>query len=315
MTGTVTILGINGHIGHEAARAFQAAGWRVVGFGRSYRRLINGVTFCRGDANDVADIRRAIAGADVVVNALNLPYDKWFGGAAEAQFAKVLTALDGSGKTLMLPGNIYNYSATDRKLTPDLAQNPQTERGAIRVRIEQMMASAARKGDIKAIILRAGDFFAPGMSEDWFSSLILREAKKHKIALNPNRTIGHAWAYLPDLARAFVVLAEQRHTFGTFENFHFAGHHFSANEMMAAIEKSVRVTLRPVDYPWAMLRALGVFMPIMREIVKMRYLWDNDMALIDDRLQALLGPDFATPLDQAIAATVAPYFADEKIAA
>ena len=33
----VTILGINGHIGHHAAKAFVAAGWQVTGLGRSSR--------------------------------------------------------------------------------------------------------------------------------------------------------------------------------------------------------------------------------------------------------------------------------------
>ena len=42
----------------------------------------------------------------------------------------------------------------------------------------------------------------------------------------------------------------------------------------------------------------------MREVVKMRYLWNNPMELVDPRLERLLGPDFGTPLDTAIAATV-----------
>lgn len=40
--GNVTVLGINGHIGHYAATAFQAAGFSVSGFGRSNRQLITG---------------------------------------------------------------------------------------------------------------------------------------------------------------------------------------------------------------------------------------------------------------------------------
>jgi hypothetical protein len=47
----------------------------------------------------------------------------------------------------------------------------------------------------------------------------------------------------------------------------------------------------------------------MREVNKMRYLWQNPMRLRDDRLDALLGPDFTTPFEEAIAATVTPFFA------
>ena len=49
----VTILGINGHIGHHAAKAFVAAGWEVTGFGRSNKHPVPGVRFVQGDADSV----------------------------------------------------------------------------------------------------------------------------------------------------------------------------------------------------------------------------------------------------------------------
>jgi hypothetical protein len=58
-----------------------------------------------------------------------------------------------------------------------------------------------------------------------------------------------------------------------------------------------------------MLRLLGLFMPVIREVVKMRYLWENPMQLEDTRLDALLEPGFGTPFAEAVAATVAPFFA------
>ena len=53
---------------------------------------------------------------------------------------------------------------------------------------------------------------------------------------------------------------------------------------------------------------IGRFSPVMREVGKMRYLWQNPMRLTDPRLDDLLGPDFGTPYQQAINATVAPFF-------
>jgi hypothetical protein len=42
-------------------------------------------------------------------------------------------------------------------------------------------------------------------------------------------------------------------------------------------------------------------------VVKMRYLWNNPMELVDPRLEAILGPDFNTPFEVAVAATVKPF--------
>ncbi len=68
-------------------------------------------------------------------------------------------------------------------------------------------------------------------------------------------------------------------------------------------------------YPRWLFGPIGLVNPMMREIGKMAYLWENPMELQDARLDAILGPDFATPFDEAVAVTVAPFFAEERVAA
>ncbi|KFC65400.1 putative NADH-flavin reductase [Devosia sp. LC5] len=310
-TAKITVLGINGHIGHHAAKAFRDSGYSVTGFGRSNRMPIEGVTFVKGDAGNVGEIAASIADADIVVNALNLPYAEWDRGRAEAQLATVIAAMGDSGKTMMFPGNVYNYAATDRHMTPDLAQHPQTPRGAIRVRQEAMLAAASRAGKFQTIIIRAGDFYAPGNVGDWFDQAMLMDAKKGKVHHMADLDVGHAWAYLPDLGRAFVAVAEQRQSLGAFETFHFAGHFETHGAMLAAIQAAAPVPLKASQLPWIVLQAMGLAMPMMREIVKMRYLWNNPMELVDPRLDAILGKDFGTPFAEAVAACVAPFFAQK----
>jgi nucleoside-diphosphate-sugar epimerase len=303
--GRIVILGVNGHIGRATAEAFVAAGWDVTGMARSDRYRTPGVRFVRGDSDSVADMRRAIGDAELVVNALNLPYHQWDQGRMEAQMGRVIEALGQSGKTMLFPGNIYNFSRTDRLVTPELAQRPETPRGAIRVRVEQLFEAAAMRGDIQAIILRAGDFYGPGSSGDWFDQAIL--SAKGKVQTMGAPGVGHSWAYLPDLARAFEALASLRSTLGPFERFHFAGNFVTPEAMAAAIVKAAPVKLATSRFPLWMLRVLGLFSPMLREVGKMGYLWRHPMELRDQRLDALLGPDFNTPFEAAIAATLPSY--------
>ena len=312
--GKVTVLGINGHIGHHAAKAFHEAGFPVTGFGRANRQPIPGVGFVKGDAASLHDLKAAIADADIVVNALNLPYDKWDKGRAEAQLAVVIAAMCDSGKTLLFPGNVYNYAASDRRMAPSTPQNPQTPRGAIRVRQEEMLAAASKAGKFQTIILRAGDFYAPNNVGDWYDQAILMEIGKGKVYRMADAELGHAWAYLPDLGRAFAALGEKRDEFGAFENFHFAGHYVTHGALMDAIVKASPTPLKVVPLPWIILQAMGLANGIMREVVKMRYLWNNPMELVDPRLDAILGPDFGTPFEAAVAETVKPFLA-KKLAA
>ena len=311
----VTVLGINGHVGHHAAQAFVAAGWDVTGFGRSNRHPVPGVRFVAGDANDIGAMRAAIGDSEVVVNALNLPYHQWDKGRMEHLYAGVLEAMGTSGRTMLFPGNIYNYDPANRVVTPDLEPTPPTPRGAIRVRVERMFEAAARSGDLQVVTLRAGDFYGPESSGDWFDLVILREAGKGKAAMLGEKGVGHSWAYLPDMGRAFVALAERRKTLGAYETFHFAGHYVTPEQMAAAITAAAPVPLRTSKFPWLLMTLLGITNPVMREVAKMGYLWQRPMELKDDRLAALLGEDFDTPFETAVERTVGPFFARDVAAA
>jgi len=303
-TGKVTILGSNGHIGNAAMIAFRDAGWAVTGLGRSNRKPVAGTQFFKGDADEVAAVRAAIAEADIVVQALHLRYDKWGNGAAERQLQVVLDAMAGSGKTLLFPGTIYNYRAGDRTIAPGLRQSGEKPRGEIRIRLEQMLRQAAENHGFQAIILRAGDFFGPGNRDEWFDAAMLMDYAKGRLYHLGDLETRHSWAYLPDLARAFTVLAARRSEMKAFENFHFAGHWVSHGQIMAAIQNALPRPVRIAPLPWWMLRAAGLFNPVMRDIYRMRYLWLNEMELVDPRLDSLLGPGFTTPFETAVAETV-----------
>lgn len=309
----VLVLGINGRIGHQAAESFLEAGWQVAGFGRSNREPIAGVTFIEGNAGNPAEIARAAADADVVVNALNLPYDKWHSGRAEAQLEAVLSGLKGSGKTLLFPGNIYNFGAKQHVLAPDTPQRPSRDKGEIRVRLEQRLKSAAEAGDVQVLVLRSGDFYGPGATGTYFDLAMLTKLKRGILQYPADPAVWHSWAYLPDLGRAYVKLAETRAGLGRFENFHFRGHFVTGSQMIAAVQAGLPRQMRVVRFPWWQLRLLSPFMPILRELLKMRYLWEEPHELRDARLDALLGEGAHTPFEQAVAATVNCYLKQNPV--
>ncbi len=306
MANDVAILGVNGHIGTAAAAAFVAAGWRVTGMARVQRHGLDGMRFVAGDAASVDDLRRAIGDAPVVLHALNLPYDKWDGGRLERQMETVLEAVGREGRTLLFPGNVYTYAASAGVLTPDTPQRPQTPRGAIRVRVEALLRQAAERGDVQGIILRAGDFYGPGSHKDWFDQVILSRVGRHRVSLIGTPGVGHAWAYLPDLARGFELLAALRRTLGPFERFHFPGH-FVTPEIVGQALAAVLPEARVSRFPLWLLHLAGLFDSSTRGVARMDYLWRVPLELRDPRFEALAGPGFATPFAAAIAATVAAF--------
>lgn len=307
MQKNVTILGINGRIGIETAKAFLASGWQVRGMARTNKSQIKGVEFVIGDATSAADIASAIAPSEIVVNAVNLPYDKWENGAYEALTATIIEAFKGTEKTMLFPGNIYNYAAEQHLLTPQTPQNPTAPKGEIRVRVEQMLKAAAQNDGFQVLVLRSPDFYGPFASQTMFDLAMLTRIKSGIVQYPGPLELGHSWAYLPDLARAYVRLAEERAEFGRFETFHFRGHFKTGNEMVAAIQSALPAKTRVRQLSWSLLSAIGLFLPIVRAVVRMNYLWRVPHQLADPRLEKILGPDFNTPFVETVRTTTLSY--------
>ena len=207
----------------------------------------------------------------------------------------------------MIPGNVYNFG---REIGMDVAEDaPQiasTEKAAIRIAMEERLERAAREEGIQVIILRAGDFYGGPKPETWLDMMICKDLRKGKfIWPGSDWNIAHSFAYLPDLGRAFAGLAEKRGALGRFERFHFAGHTLTGEEMLSAAEQAVGRKLKRGGIPWTLLSLVGLLQPVLREVIKMRYLWDTAHSLDGSRLDALLGKTAVTPpavaLRQAIA--------------
>jgi len=121
--------------------------------------------------------------------------------------------------------------------------------------------------------------------------------------------VPHAWAYLPDLGRAFEALASVRKSLKAFDRFHFAGNFVTGEEMGAAIARAAPAPVKVSAFPMWLLQVAGLVDPVVREVSKMRYIWQNPMELRDERLEEILGEGFNTPFEQAVAAAAAPYLA------
>lgn len=301
MTATVLILGAAGRIGQVLATAFADAGWSV----RAQSRKALPPALDRGairpvrcDALDAAAIRTAAAGADVVVHALNPPYADWSrlaGPLADAAMA----AAQVSGALLMLPGNVYNFGRElPPLLTPATAECGDHAKARIRIDIEARMAATP---GLDSVVLRAGDFFGGGGRGTWFDLALTARLRSGRFVYPGASDVVHAWAYLPDLAQAFVRVAERRGQLQGHHRLHFAGHAVTGGQLHQAMEAAVGRPLRRAGMPWGLMRLLSPLVPTWREVVVMRYLWQRPHRLDDDSLRALIGEPPHTPLRDAVA--------------
>ena len=110
--------------------------------------------------------------------------------------------------------------------------------------------------------------------------------------------------------RAFVAAAA-RDDLPRAERLHFEGHSLTGGELLDAIGRAA-ATLgiapaggwRRGGMPWPLIRVAGLFVPMLRELSRMAYLWSVPHRLDGARLARTLGPLPATPVDRALAAAL-----------
>ncbi len=306
---TALILGVTGGIGGAMARRLLAGNWIVRALIRSdTAHLPEGCIGVRGDALNPADVIAAATGADIIVHAVNPPGYRDWETLVLPMVDSTLAAAKSSGARILLPGTVYNFGADAfPSIAEDAPQHPRTRKGAIRVELEQRLEAAADAGDAKVLIVRAGDFFGPGAANNWFGQgLITRGSRPHVIRNPGKRGVGHQWAYLPDVAETMSRLLDQP-DLTAFARFHMDGHwDLNGRHMVEAIARALgdpAVPIRPM--PWWQLRLAALFATTPRELMEMRYLWQQPVRLANDRLVSGLGQEPHTPLDEAVRVTLA----------
>ena len=298
----IVILGAAGRVGDAAARAFLQAGWAVAGVARNTKAgaLAPGVVPVRADVFDLAALIDACEGADVILNAVNPKYTEW-NEKVLPMAENVISAAEAVGATHMLPGNVYNFGyAIGPGMREDAPEVASTPKAGVRIAMEALFRERAERNGVRTIVLRAGDFYGGVRPESWLDLIILAKLRKDVFTWGGPMDVAHAFAYLPDLARAFVALAERRDSFGAFERFHFAGHTLTGAQMKAATEATVGRRLTARGVPWPLLRIAGLVMPMMHEVAAMSYLWRTPHSLDGRRLDETVGPLVVTPPVEAI---------------
>jgi nucleoside-diphosphate-sugar epimerase len=307
---TVLVLGAAGRFGAAAVQAFAQAGWQVLAQQRRApaRPLPGTVQVLDTPLADTEALAARAAGAQVVVYAVNPVYTRWDAELLPL-FHQGLAVAQRLGARFMLPGNVYNHGTTlPERLTEDTPFRPDHPKAQLRVAMEAELQHRAAQG-LDSVVIRAGDFFGGGTGT-WIDQAMAKDIAKGKLVYPGPRDRVHAWAYLPDLAQAFVAVAGDGGHRGCLQ-LNFAGHAVTGQAFIAALdEAAASLGLRPAQgfrvggMPWGLIRVIGLVNPMLRELARMSYLWRTPHALDGTRLQRRVGPLPTTPLAPALRQTL-----------
>jgi nucleoside-diphosphate-sugar epimerase len=191
-------------------------------------------------------------------------------------------------------------------MTPDSPLAAADTKGRIRLAMWEQALAAHRAGRARVTEARAADFVGPQVPAD-HSHLVrqlpsVRAGRRAWVVGDPD--VRRSWAYLPDVAETLATLGTDERALGRAWHVPSAPPR-SQREAIGDLALALGVPAVPVSgIPWPVLSAVGLVVPMVREVVGVRHQFDQRFVVDASETTATFGLT-ATPWDDVMTATVA----------
>ena len=303
-----------GQVGPHLARILASHGHAVRLVSRSGKPVPGAderIQVVAADAMDPEACRRVVDGAAAVYHCMNPRYDTRVWEAELPRIQESLVAAAGrAGARLVVLDNLYAVGRTGgRAMDETTPASPCSRKGAIRARLAASLQEAVRRGDVRAVTGRASDFFGPGgvmtaFGERFWTRLLA--GKGAEVLGNPETP--HTYHFIPDVAAGLAALGEAAdEASGASTGVRWilpcapAG---STRQLVAGFAASTGMPVDVRRMPRLMVKVLGLFIPILREVDEMLYQWDEPYVTDDRAFRARFAVQPTAP-DEAARQTVA----------
>ena len=174
--------------------------------------------------------------------------------------------------------NVYIY---DKDAIPNMVEdspvNPPSEKGKVRKEVVDIMMNEVQKGKLQGLIARSADFYGPLNERSVLQEMAFKNLKKGK---SPNWMIDadkiHSFTYTPDAAKAVAILGNTESAYNQVWHLPTSDEKLTARQVIDLFNKEMSMSKKVIVLPMWMLRLLGVFIPILREMPEMMYQNDRD---------------------------------------
>jgi nucleoside-diphosphate-sugar epimerase len=308
--GTIALFGASGALGRGIAAALRAQGlaYRVVGRSRPALAAAFGddprAEIVTWDPEDPASVRAAAHGVDTLIYMVGVDYWRF-----ELHPRLLQATLDGAiaegVPRVLLIGTVYPYGRPrSERVREDHPREPHTFKGRMRKAQEDLLLAADRTGRIAGAVLRLPDFYGPGVDKSFLHGAFAAAATGGVAHLIGPLDRPHEFVFVPDIGPVVIALARSPDAYGHV--WHLAGAGVTTQAaIVAEIERQSGRPLRVRAAGRWLLRVLGLFDPMLREMVEMHYLLTDPVLLDDSALQRLLGPVAKTPYAEGVRRTLA----------
>lgn len=274
-----TILGANGTIGRVLAKELSKYTDKVRLVSRNPRRINETDELHPADLLKPGAVDKAVEGSDVVYLTVGLEYKlKVWEQQWPLLMRETIDACIKHNAKLVFFDNIYMY---DRDAVPHMTEespvSPSSRKGYVRKQISEMLLSAERKGKVTALIARSADFYGPDNKNSFVNEMVLKNLAAGKKAMwFMNNNFVHSFTYTPDAAAATALLGNTPDAYGQVWHLPTDSTRLTGTDFIKMCAEELKAKPRLTVLSRVMIRLLGLFIPVMREMPEMLYQYDRD---------------------------------------
>ena len=274
-----TILGANGTIGSVLAEELKNYTDRIRLVSRNPRKVNESDELLPADLSLPGMVDKAVAGSEVVYLVIGFDYKKevW-----EEKWPKLMREVIDScikhNARLVFFDNVYMYDIKEiPHMTEESAINPPSRKGKVRKDIAQMITDNVKTGNLMALIARSADFYGPGNEKSFITEMVYKNLKKGKPAnwfIDADKK--HSLTFTPDAARATALLGNTPDAYNQVWHLPTDKNTLTGREIIGLFASGMNVSNKVSVLPLWLIRILGLFIPIMKEMPEMMYQYDRD---------------------------------------
>lgn len=306
-----SILGAGGSIGTLLATALRSYTDKVRLVSRNPQKVHPDDELFTADLTKAEEVMKAVEGSSVVYLLVGYPYSvETWKAMWPPTMRNVIEACKAHKAKLVFFDNIYMYDpehlAPMDELTP---HNPSSKKGQIRKEIVAMLWEEVRENGLQALIARSADFYGPGLEKNGVlrDTVINNLAKGKTAQWMKSLDFKHSYTYLPDAAKATALLGNTEEAYGETWHLPTAPNPMTGREWVAAFAKEFGVKPKAMAVPNFVLKLMGLFIPVMKELPEMNYQYDRDYIFDSSKFELEFGMS-PTPYAEGIKTIVAQDF-------
>jgi nucleoside-diphosphate-sugar epimerase len=296
------VVGGTGAIGGAVVEELVLRGHAVRSIGRRKGAVRASVEERIADVMDPRQAMDSIDGASVVYQCAAPEYTRWVQEFPTLQ-ANVAEAAERAGARLVVIENLYMYGPSQGPMLETTPMAATGKKGSLRASLSRDLIERHAAGRLRVAIGRASDYYGPGavnsaVGEQFFAAVARGKGPRWMGRLDQP----HALSFLPDIAAGLVTLGEHPEADGQ-------AWHLPVSPALTGKEWSDRTAavagreVKPSTVTRPMLVALGLFMPLLRELRETLYQWERPWLVDDAKFRRAFGVE-ATDPDEAIRRTL-----------